>query len=127
MTWQLSTSAAWRSTRRVADAISCQYPEYTDRNMTIRTLDNGLSLIDLDFQGSPGVIASYLVEEDGERALIETGPTSTLDALVAGLREIDVEPDTISKLLVTHIHLDHAGASGTWIRRFPGAQLFVHE
>jgi glyoxylase-like metal-dependent hydrolase (beta-lactamase superfamily II) len=95
--------------------------------MTIRALDGGLYLIDLDFQGSPGVIGAYLLEDNGERALIETGPTSTLDAILAGLREIDVAPDSISKLVVTHIHLDHAGASGTWIRRFPDAQLFVHE
>jgi glyoxylase-like metal-dependent hydrolase (beta-lactamase superfamily II) len=94
---------------------------------TVTQLDKGLHCIDLEFQGQPGVIAAYLVEDAGERALVETGPTSTLDTLLAALHGLDIEPDTISKLLVTHVHLDHAGASGTFLRRFPQAQLFVHE
>jgi glyoxylase-like metal-dependent hydrolase (beta-lactamase superfamily II) len=95
--------------------------------MASQKLDEGLYLIDLHFQGLPGVIASYLLEDAGERVLIETGPESTLDSLLGALRSLDVEPESISKLLVTHIHLDHAGASGTFIRRFPNAHLYVHE
>lgn len=93
----------------------------------VTRLDDGLHCIDLEFQGQPGVIASYLLEEAGERALIEIGPTSTLDTLLEALRSLGVEPETISKVLVTHIHLDHAGAAGTFIKRHPHAQLFVHE
>ncbi|MBV9279452.1 MAG: MBL fold metallo-hydrolase, partial [Chloroflexi bacterium] len=94
---------------------------------SVTPVDEGTYCIDLEFQGQPGVIAAYLVEDAGERALIEIGPTSTLDTLLAALESIDVEPESISRILVTHIHLDHAGASGTWLRRFPGAELFVHE
>lgn len=95
--------------------------------MTVRRIDEGLSLIDLKFQGRPGVIAAYLLEDAGERALIEIGPGSTLDVLLEGLREAGVPPESISKILVTHIHLDHAGAAGSFIRRFPETQLYVHE
>ena len=87
----------------------------------------GLHCIDLYFQGEPGVIAAYLLESDGEYALIETGPSSTLPALLDGLARIGVPMDAISKLLVTHIHLDHAGAAGTLIRRYPHLRLYVHE
>lgn len=93
----------------------------------VRKLDDGLHLIDLKFQSQPGVIAAYLLEDAGERALIEIGPTSTLDSLLAGLEALDVPPESISKVLVTHIHLDHAGASGTFLRRCPQARLYVHE
>jgi len=93
----------------------------------ITQLDDGLYLIDLHFQGQPGVIASYLIEDAGERALIEIGPTSTLGTLLGALQTMDIDPDSISKVLVTHVHLDHAGASGTFMRRFPRSQLFVHE
>lgn len=93
----------------------------------ITQLDEGLYCIDLNFQGRSGIIASYLIEDSGERALIETGPTSTLDALLEGLRDLNVDPATITKVLVTHIHLDHAGASGTIMRRFPQTRLYVHE
>lgn len=91
------------------------------------TIDECLHCIDLDFLGRPGVIAAYLLEDHGERALIETGPTSTLDSLLQGVESLDVDPASISKLLVTHIHLDHAGSAGTFMRRFPRAQLFVYE
>lgn len=94
---------------------------------TVHDLGNGLRCIDLHFQEQPGVIAAYLLEDAGERALIEIGPTSTLDTLVQALRDMEVEPESISKVLVTHIHLDHAGAAGTFIRRFPQAHLYVHE
>ena len=93
----------------------------------VTQLDSSLHCIDLDFQGQPGVIASYLIEDGGEHALIEIGPTSTLDALLAALASLGIGPESISKLLVTHVHLDHAGASGTFLRRFPGAHLYVHE
>lgn len=89
--------------------------------------DHGLHCLDLDFQGRPGVIASYLLEDAGERALIETGPASTIESLLAALATLNIDPDSISKLLVTHIHLDHSGAAGVWMRRFPRAHLYAHE
>jgi len=94
---------------------------------TITGVRPGLHCIDLHFQGEPGVIASYLLESEGEYALIETGPSSTLPALLDGLTEIGVPMEAVSKLLVTHVHLDHAGAAGTLIRRYPHLQLLVHE
>lgn len=90
-------------------------------------LGDGLHSIDLNFQGQPGVITSYLLQSGGERALIEVGPGSTLDSLLGGLQAVDVDPGTIDKVLVTHIHLDHAGAAGAFLRRFPRAQFYVHE
>lgn len=94
---------------------------------TVQDLGDGLRCIDLEFQGQPGVIAAYLLENAGELALIEIGPTSTLDTLLRALHDIDIPPERISKVLVTHIHLDHAGAAGTFIRHFPQAHLYVHE
>ncbi len=90
-------------------------------------IDDHLWCIDLNFQGLSGVIASYLYEDAGERVLIEIGPTSTLDGLIAALQNVGVDPASITKVLVTHIHLDHAGAAGSFLHRFPEAQLYVHE
>ena len=86
----------------------------------------GVSLIDLNFQGIPGVIGAYLLEGEGELALIETGPTSTLDALLAGLAAAGHEPGELTHLMVTHIHLDHAGGAGALMQRAPNARLLVH-
>jgi glyoxylase-like metal-dependent hydrolase (beta-lactamase superfamily II) len=87
----------------------------------------GLTAIDLGFQGLQEVIAAYLFQDSGQTALIEIGPTSSFETLLEGIRHSGVDPADISKVLVTHIHLDHAGASGTFLHRFPGAKLYVHE
>jgi glyoxylase-like metal-dependent hydrolase (beta-lactamase superfamily II) len=81
--------------------------------------------IDLHFQGQPQLIAAYLVEcGKGELALIETGPGSTLPALLDGIRSLGFEPDTVKHVFVTHIHLDHSGAAGWWAQQ--GATVFAH-
>ncbi|MEZ5387641.1 MAG: MBL fold metallo-hydrolase [Prosthecobacter sp.] len=85
--------------------------------MRIRTLD-------LHFQNTPGLIASYLVESGGEHALIETGPGSTLETLRAAIRDAGVDESAIRKVFVTHIHLDHAGAAGWFAQQ--GATVYCH-
>lgn len=93
---------------------------------SVTPLDDGLSAIDLRFQGFPQAIASYLIQDAGQIALIDTGPTSTLPALLEGLTQAGVAPEEVSAVLLTHIHLDHAGAAGSFLRRFPRAHLYVH-
>ncbi len=84
-------------------------------------------VIDLRFQGREQAIASYLLDNGREAALIETGPASTLGSLMAGLSAAGVEPERVTQLLVTHIHLDHAGAAGSLVRLLPNATVCVHE
>jgi glyoxylase-like metal-dependent hydrolase (beta-lactamase superfamily II) len=89
-------------------------------------VDDGVWLIDLGFQGRRGVVAAYLLAGNGDLALIETGPTSTLPALKDGLRAAGFAPEQLTHLLVTHIHLDHAGAAGPLARELPGVKVYVH-
>lgn len=81
--------------------------------------------IDLHFQGHPGLIASYLVFGPEGHALVESGPGSTLPALVDGLARHGLGPADVDTVFLTHIHLDHAGAAGWWARQ--GARVCVHE
>lgn len=83
--------------------------------------------IDLCYLDQPGVIAAFLLRGAGEAALIETGPSSTLDTLLAALDGAGVAPESLRHLLVTHVHLDHAGASGSLLKRFPNAAVYAHE
>ena len=92
----------------------------------IQQLEPDLFLIDLGFEGFPGLIASYLLVDGDDLTLIETGPTTTSDTLLAGVRAAGFEPERITRLVVTHIHLDHAGAAGSLLRELPRARLFVH-
>lgn len=80
--------------------------------------------IDLEFQGVRGGIAAYLLRGKGGAFLIETGPESTLDRLVAGLAAHGLSPEDLQGVFVTHIHLDHAGAAGWFAAR--GVDIHVH-
>jgi glyoxylase-like metal-dependent hydrolase (beta-lactamase superfamily II) len=75
-------------------------------------------LIDVKHLGRERVIGAWLA--DG--CLVDCGPTSSLEGLLAGLG--DDEP---RRLLLTHIHLDHAGAAGTLVQRWPHLEVWVHE
>jgi len=83
-----------------------------------------IETIDLLYRGVSRVIASYLVMGPDGPVLVETGPGSTLETLLAGLNDHGVAPRDIRHVLVTHIHLDHAGAAGWWASQ--GATVYVH-
>ena len=83
-----------------------------------------IATIDLHFQDQTQAIASYLIRDGDAVVLIESGPGTTLSALEAGLAKEGLSPRNITHVLLTHIHLDHAGAAG-WLSR-QGARIFVH-
>jgi glyoxylase-like metal-dependent hydrolase (beta-lactamase superfamily II) len=83
--------------------------------------------IDLQFRGSPRVIATAVLSGPDGVTLIDPGPTSCLPALEAGLRDRGLSLRDVTTLLLTHIHLDHAGATGTILERVPGIRVYVHE
>jgi glyoxylase-like metal-dependent hydrolase (beta-lactamase superfamily II) len=88
-------------------------------------LAGDLVLIDTSFNGTPEAIGVYLLL--GERpALIETGPTATLDAVFDGIRAAGLRPEDLAAVAVTHIHLDHAGGAGAIVARLPHVQVYVH-
>jgi glyoxylase-like metal-dependent hydrolase (beta-lactamase superfamily II) len=81
--------------------------------------------IDLRHLGDERVIASYLLETADGPALFDCGPSTTVDALKAGLAEAGLALTDVRHLLLSHIHLDHAGATGTLVREHPGLQVHV--
>ena len=80
--------------------------------------------IDLHHQ-VPGIVACYLLDTEDGPALFDCGPTSTLPHLKAGLAERGVDLTDLRHLLLSHIHLDHAGAAGALVREHPGLQVHV--
>jgi glyoxylase-like metal-dependent hydrolase (beta-lactamase superfamily II) len=81
--------------------------------------------LDLHFLDCPNAIASYLIPHPRGAILIESGPGSTQKKLQDNLAALGYQLEDVTHLLLTHIHLDHAGASG-WLSGF-GAQVYVHE
>lgn len=82
--------------------------------------------IDLDWTGRPQSIAALLVESEGQRALIDPGPGSTLATLREALRTRGLSFASLDSLLLTHIHLDHAGATGAILRENPNLKVYLH-
>jgi glyoxylase-like metal-dependent hydrolase (beta-lactamase superfamily II) len=83
--------------------------------------------IDVRHLGTERVIGSYLLETEDGPAVFDCGPTSTLETLKAGLRDRGVELGDVRHLLLSHIHLDHAGAAGMIVREHPHVQVHVSE
>lgn len=80
--------------------------------------------IDLNFLGAEKTIAAYLLDTGEGMALVETGPYATYDHLETGIKSHGVDPESIKYVLLTHIHLDHAGAA--WALAEKGATIYVH-
>ena len=85
----------------------------------------GVRPIDLHHQGVERVIGSYLVETSDGPAVFDCGPASALPKLEAGLRDRGVGLADLRHLLLSHIHLDHAGAAGAIVREHPHVQVHV--
>ena len=87
----------------------------------------GLDYFDLHFLGTPDVIATGLLTGPGGVALIDPGPSTTLATLTAELAKRGADLKDVRAILLTHIHLDHAGSSGTLMKQCPAATVYVHE
>lgn len=83
--------------------------------------------LDVNWMGRPKSIAAVLVQSDGVNALIDPGPTSSLETLRAELQRHNLRVQDLHSILLTHIHLDHAGAVGSLVQENPKLDVFVHE
>jgi glyoxylase-like metal-dependent hydrolase (beta-lactamase superfamily II) len=81
--------------------------------------------IDLHLQGVANAVAAHVIAGFDGHIVIDCGPESTILALLEGIRAVGLEPKEIRHIVLTHIHLDHAGAAGKLARMF-GAQVYVH-
>lgn len=90
-------------------------------------LATGVDYADLSFLGQPGIIATGLFHGAGGVAIVDPGPATCLPGLEAALKARGFAWTDVRAVLLTHIHLDHAGASGHVLKAAPSARLYVHE
>jgi len=83
-------------------------------------------LIDAQLFSFPQYGSVYLLDEP-EMALVEASCTTTVDFVLDGIRKLGFDPKDIRYIIVTHIHLDHAGAAGVLLKEMPQAQVVVHQ
>jgi len=86
-----------------------------------------ITLLDVNWMGRPQSIAAALLESDGQRAIVDPGPGSTLATLRERLRSRGIGVADLDAILLTHIHLDHAGATGSLVLENPRLAVYVHE
>ncbi|WP_426284698.1 MBL fold metallo-hydrolase [Luteibacter sp. E-22] len=86
---------------------------------------HGIHTIDTGF-GRPAFDAAYLVVERGRGAFIDSGTTHSLPRFLDAIAAADLEPRDIDWVILTHVHLDHAGGAGELMRHLPNAMLAVH-
>ena len=87
---------------------------------------NSIAPLDLDWQGRPRAIASALLRSRDFRALVDPGPAATLQNLREQLAVRHCSVPDLQAILLTHIHLDHAGATGSLVQENPRLQVYVH-
>ncbi|HLR52157.1 MAG TPA: MBL fold metallo-hydrolase [Candidatus Avamphibacillus sp.] len=88
-------------------------------------LDERISLIDGFDLGVASRTGTYVIQED-ELTLIETGPSPSVKYIKKGLENLGLSLEQVKYIIVTHIHLDHAGGAGVLIKECPNAEVIVH-
>ncbi len=87
--------------------------------------ESGISAIDSGYQ-RPTLDAIHLIVEGGRAAIVDTGVNSSVPRVLAALRAKDIAPAQVDYVVLTHIHLDHAGGAGLLMSQLPNAMLTVH-
>jgi len=93
--------------------------------LPVEELGFGISCIDTGL-GRAGLAACYLMEHQGRLAMIETGTVHTVPAIKALINEKGYQFEQVDYVIITHVHLDHAGGAGALMQAFPNAKLVVH-
>jgi glyoxylase-like metal-dependent hydrolase (beta-lactamase superfamily II) len=92
----------------------------------VTSLSHGTWQISHPFLGEPEIIGSYLLAGDNDLVIVDPGPGSVLESLLASIREAGFDPRDVTHILATHVHLDHAGGSGSLVRQLPHARVYTH-
>ena len=93
--------------------------------MHTKRLSNNLFQVDLQTGGYPNLISAYILKAK-QAIIIETGPTSSIPNLLTGLKEINVKPEDVAYIAISHVHVDHSGGTGTILKTLPNASVIVH-
>lgn len=88
-------------------------------------LDYGITAVDTHYV-RPLMDASHLIVDAGRAAFVDTGSSHSVPHLLAALRAKGLSEDAVDYVLITHVHLDHAGGAGTLMRRLPNATAVLH-
>lgn len=87
---------------------------------------DGVYLVETHYLKQEGFASCYVVVENGELAIVETNTNHAVPFLLQAIKDLGYEPGQVKYVILTHIHLDHAGGAGLLMKQLPNAQLVVH-
>lgn len=90
-----------------------------------RDYGNGIIAFDAGYV-RPILAAIHMIVDDGRIAFVDTGSNDSLPNALAAIEKVGLTPAAVDYIILTHIHLDHAGGAGALMRAFPNARLVVH-
>lgn len=93
----------------------------------MHTVTSDVRYVDLNYQGQPRLIATAVVNAPEGLVLVDPGPETAFGALTQALEQAGASLGDVHAVLLTHIHLDHAGATGRLVDEAPHVQVYVHE
>lgn len=85
-----------------------------------------ISVIDLQDLNEPFRTGAYVIKEE-DITIVETSASPSIPYLLNGLQELNIPLENIKNIIVTHVHLDHAGGAGLFLEQCPNASVIVHE
>jgi glyoxylase-like metal-dependent hydrolase (beta-lactamase superfamily II) len=86
---------------------------------------HGISAVDAEYL-YPGHAAAHVIEDAGRAAIVDVGTNASVPYLLTALAELGIAREAVDYLLLTHVHLDHAGGAGRLMQALPNAQAFLH-
>ncbi len=97
-----------------------------EKKLHMKPVADGIYVIDSLYLDLEEMASCYLLEDDGELAFVETNTNYAVPLLLKGVTELGFSLDQVKYVILTHIHLDHAGGAGLLMERLPNAKLVVH-
>jgi glyoxylase-like metal-dependent hydrolase (beta-lactamase superfamily II) len=91
----------------------------------LTTFADGITAVDTEYV-RPQMDAAHIVSAGGRAAIVDTGPNTAVPLILAALEQLQIAPDQVDFLFLTHVHLDHAGGAGMLMRALPRATCVVH-
>src|SRR5580692_7129147 len=98
-------------------------PHFTPARLTRHP--DGITAVDTEYI-RPGLAAAHIIQQGEAAAFVDVGTNYSVPHLLAALQELNIRPQAVEYLFLTHVHLDHAGGAGLLLQSLPNAQVVVH-
>lgn len=110
----------------VRDAAGIKPPPAVRRYVTVTHALDDIHTVDPHLMGTPGALTLYVIDAPNP-TIVDTGSADSVGRIHDALQELDIAPEAVEHVLVTHVHLDHAGGAGHLADDLPNATFHVHE